>query len=173
MIKFVDESAEIPSIIASITFPDESKGSNNASAYTKTWEAKSRNYTWSISNFNNNSWNDNWTYIKCGSKKAASVATITTDEALSKNKITSVIVTVDNATAASVNSFKLIVYSDASCSKEVTSITKTIAKGDIEFVIEPQYQATGLYYKLEIDCKKGSSNGFVQISKLVYKGFAA
>ena len=173
VIKFVDESAEIPSIIASITFPDENKGSNNASGYTKTWEAKSGNYTWSISNFNNNSWNNNWAYIKCGSKNGASVATITTDEALSKNKITSVIVTVDKATPSSVNSFKLIVYSDASCSKEVTSITKTIATGDIEFVIDPQYQATGLYYKLEINCEKGSGNGFVQISKLVYKGFAA
>lgn len=173
VIKFVDESAEIPSIIASITFPDENKASNNVSAYNKTWEAKSGIYTWSISNFNNNSWKDRWAYIRCGSKKSASVATITTDEALSKNKITSVIVTVDQANASLVNSFKLIVYSDASCSKEVTSITKTIATGDIEFVIDPQYQATGLYYKLEINCEKGSGNGFVQISKLVYKGFAA
>lgn len=173
VIKFVDESAEIPSIIASITFPDENKASNNVSAYNKTWEAKSGIYNWSISNFNNNSWNNSWTYIKCGSKSDDSVATITTDEALSKNRITSVIVTVDKATTSSVNSFKLIVYSDASCSKEVTSITKTIATGDIEFVIDSQYQATGLYYKLEINCKKAKGNGIVQISKLVYKGFAA
>lgn len=172
VIRFVDESAETPSIITSITFPDENKASNNVSAYNKTWEAKSGIYTWSISNFNNNSWKD-WTFIRCGSKNATSVAKITTDEALSKNKITSVIVTVDKATAASVNSFKLIVYSDADCTQEVTSITKTIAAGDIEFVIDSQYQATGLYYKLEIDCQKGSGNGFVQISKLVYKGFAA
>ncbi len=173
VIRFVDESAETPSIITSITFPDENNASNGIGAYTETWTATQGIYSWKISNFNNNKWGNEWTYIKCGSKKAASVATITTDEALSKNKITSVIVTVDKANASLVNSFKLIVYSDASCSKEVTSITKTIATGDIEFVIDPQYQATGLYYKLEINCKKGSGNGFVQISKLVYKGFAA
>lgn len=173
VIRFVDESAETPSIITSITFPDENNASNGIGAYTETWTATQGIYSWKISNFNNNKWGKEWTYIRCGSKKAASVATITTDEALSKNKIVSVIVTVDNATAKKVNSFKLIVYSDANCKQEVTSITKTIAVGEIEFVIDSQYQATGLYYKLEIDCAKGSENGFVQISKLVYKGFAA
>ena len=64
-----------------LSFPDDNSASNKVGGYYKTvvdgvvtedlvWDAKIGEDTWSITNFNNNSWKD-WAYIKCGSKKAA------------------------------------------------------------------------------------------------------
>lgn len=60
-------------VYKTLSFPDEKK--ENCGSYTKTWNATIGNDSWKIANFNNNNWS--WTCIKCGSKKAASTATIT------------------------------------------------------------------------------------------------
>lgn len=59
-----------------MSFPDDNKNNNHAGAYDKTWTAKIGDFSWRISRFNNNNWNNDWTYIKAGNKKVASQASI-------------------------------------------------------------------------------------------------
>lgn len=60
-----------------LTFPDKGTESKNISAYDKTWKATIGEDVWTIENFNSNKWNNNWKYIKCGSRNFESVASIT------------------------------------------------------------------------------------------------
>lgn len=151
-----------------LTFPDDNKATNGIGAYDKTWTAKIGKDTWSIVNFNNNHWNDNWKWIKCGGKKAALVGTITTDFAIDK-AISSVVVVIDNIVDDDyVNSIKLEVTSD----KEGKTVLETvnlekIATGDAVFTIKTPKE--NCYYKLAIDCKKhASKNGLVSVKKVEY-----
>ncbi|MBP3533187.1 MAG: hypothetical protein J6J75_02670, partial [Alistipes sp.] len=148
-----------------LTFPDNNKGSNNNGNYTGKWTAKIEANTWTIDKFNNNNWASSWSYIKCGSKNAASVATITTDWAIAE-AIEKVIVTIDAVTATSVNSTYLEVATDADFSNILEKVTVSIAKGDLVYAITNPVE--NCYYRLTYDCKKASSNGPVQISKVVY-----
>lgn len=145
-----------------LTFPDENKGSNKVGAYDKTWPAKKDGVTYTIENFNNNNWNNNWTYIKCGSKKADSVATILTDVAIDK-PIEKVVLELGGILSKNVNSIKMVVLNG-----DVAVQTITLAKpivGDNEFLIAKP--AANLKYKLIVDCKK-SSNGIVQVNSLQF-----
>lgn len=152
-------------VYKTLSFPDDNSANNGLTSnqYQSTWTAKSGTDEWSISNFNNNNWNNNWTYIKCGSKNEASVATITTATAIDK-AITKVVVTIDAITANSVNSIKLYTSSDNSTWNEAGSFSK--AKGAQEVTLASP--AANLYYKVEFDCAKGSSNGLVTVSKVEY-----
>lgn len=148
-----------------LTFPDENKANNAVSAYDKAWIATIGDFSWTITYFNNYEWNG-WTYIKCGSKKKASTASIATSSAMDK-AIGIVVVTIDNITAQSVNSISLQVASDEAFSdvKETVKADK-LEKGEMQFeVTEP---AANLYYKLVFDCQKGKNNGLVQVSKVKY-----
>ena len=148
-----------------LTFPDENKANNARGSYTETWKATIGDFSWTIANFNNNSWK-NWNFIKCGSKKNVSVASIATSSVMDK-AIGFVLVTIDNITAESVNSISLQVASDSAFSdvKETVKADK-LEKGDMQFKVNAP--AENLYYKLVFDCKKGSGNGFVQVSKVEY-----
>ena len=152
-------------VYKTLSFPDDNSANNGLTSnqYQSTWTSKSGTDEWSISNFNNNNWNNNWTYIKCGSKNEASVATITTATAIDK-AITKVVVTIDAITANSVNSIKLYTSSDNSTWNEAGSFSK--AKGAQEVTLASP--AANLYYKVEFDCAKGSSNGLVTVSKVEY-----
>ena len=149
-----------------LTFPDDNKATNGISGYDKTWTAKIGTDSWSIVKFNNNNWNNNWTFIKCGGRKGAFVGTITTDFAIDK-AISSVVVNIDRIKAASVNSIKLEVTSD----KEGKTVLETvkldkIASGDAVFTIKTPKE--NCYYKLLFDCDKGSSNGLITVVKVEY-----
>lgn len=148
-----------------LTFPDDNKADNKVGSYAKTWTAKIGDFSWEITNFNNNNWS-NWTYIKCGSKNGASIASIATSSAMDK-AIGIVLVTIDKITAANVNSISLEVASDAAFShvKETVKAAK-LEKGDMQFKVSAP--AANLYYKLVFDCNAGSSNGLVQVSKVAY-----
>ena len=145
-------------------FPDDNSGSNGISSYTETWTAKKDGLTWSITNFNNNNWN-NWSVIKCGRKNYASVGTIKTDTKITE-AISTVTVVVDAATVSKVNSFKLYVATDNSYSTNLQTISVDIAVGNNVFSVPTP--TADCYYKLEVDCASGSSNGLVTISKIVY-----
>ena len=136
----------------------------NVSDYTTTWTATIDNDKWSIANFNNN--NNNWNYIRCGRSKYKSVASITTSFSIDK-PISSVVVTIDNVIAENVNSTKLYVSKTADFNSEniIETVNLSIGQGDLSFKIQKPKE--NCYYKLEIDCEKGS-NGSVQISKVVY-----
>ena len=150
-----------------LTFPDDNKATNGIGGYDKTWTAKIGKDTWSIVNFNNNYWNKNWKWIKCGGKKAALVGTITTDFAIDK-AISSVVVDIDNIVADHVNSIKLEVTSDKDGKTVLETVNlEKIAAGDAVFTIKTPKE--NCYYKLAIDCKKhDSKNGLVSVKKVEY-----
>ena len=136
---------------------------NGVSSYTATWTQTCGDYSWSIVNFNNN--NKGWKYIKCGSKNAASVASINTKFSIPW-AVSNVTVTIDSVTTTAVNSTYLQVATDANFSNVVETVNVTIAKGDLVYTIANP--GANYYYKLVYDCNKASSNGPVQISKVVY-----
>ena len=149
-----------------LSFPDDSAAVNKAGAYNKTWQAVVGTDVWTIANFNNNSWN-NWTYIKCGSKKFASVASIRTDFAIDK-AIANVVVTIDALKETDkINSVKLQVAADTSFNTVEQEIAaEELAVGNLIFTIPTP--AANKYYKVVFDMAKASSNGIVQISKVMY-----
>ena len=149
-----------------LSFPDENQ--KKVSSYSTTWEAKIGNNEFSIENFNNNNWKD-WTYIKCGSKNGESVAKIITTTAI-EAKIAKVVLTADKYDAANVTSLVMNVYSDSALSTKVCSVdmTSSAKAGEIEFSVPSANQAKGLFYEIVFNCKKGSKNGFIQISKVAY-----
>ena len=149
-----------------LTFPDDDQATNGISGYDKTWTAKIGKDTWSIVNFNNNNWNNNWKWIKCGGKRAASVGTITTDFAIDK-AISSVVVDINNIVADHVNSIKLEVTSDKEGKKVLETVNlEKITTGDAVFTITTPKE--NCYYKLLFDCDKGSSNGLITVVKVEY-----
>ncbi len=149
-----------------LSFPDDNASGNKVSAYNVTWQAVVGTDVWTIANFNNNKW-DNWTYIKCGSKKFASVASIRTDFAIDK-AIANVVVTIDALKETDkINSVKLQVAADTSFNTVEQEIAaEELAVGNLIFTIPTP--AANKYYKVVFDMAKASSNGIVQISKVMY-----
>lgn len=133
--------------------------------YTKTWTATSKDGQdkWTISNFSNH--NNLWTYVKCGRKNIASIATIANSNAYS-SAVTKVVVTYDDV-SSNPNTTYLEVSTDPNFSTVDEKVAvKTPTKGDVAYTISsPKANA---YYRLTIDNPKYKKNGQIQISKLVY-----
>lgn len=150
-----------------MSFPDDNKNNNHAGAYTETWTAKIGDFSWKITNFNNNNWNNNWTYIKAGSKKVASVATIDNTTPFDK-AIGKIVVGIENDVEARfVNSICLQVASDVNFSNVIETVKLTYYK-KTDFVFNVSAPQANLYYRLKFDLKQGSRNGFVQVNKVEY-----
>lgn len=149
-----------------LSFPDDNAAANKVSSYDKTWQAVVGTDVWTIANFNNNSWNNDWTYIKCGSKKFASVASIRTDFAIDK-AIANVVVTIDALkNTDKINSVKLQVAADTSFNSVEQEIAAgELATGNLTFTIPTP--AANKYYKLVFDTDV-AANGMIQISKVTY-----
>ena len=114
-----------------LTFPDDNKDNNKVNDYTSSWEAKVGTDTWTITNFNNYQWKG-WTYIKCGSKKVASIATI--ESPIFDKEIGCVVVTFDKVTAANVNSVSVTFETtDENAPKSSYNVDGTPKAGEIIF----------------------------------------
>lgn len=74
--------------------------------------------------------------------------------------------TIDNITKDKINSIKLQVATDADCNNVTEEISAKIEDGDLIF--KPTKSAANNYYKFIFDCKAGSKNGLVQVSKIAY-----
>lgn len=135
--------------------------SEGISSYAKSWTVTCDGFTWDMVNWNNNQ--NGWTYVRAGSNKNASVATITTKTTMPE-AISTVTMTIDAITATNVNSIKMEVIS--ATGTIIETISGTAKQGPCVFnITNPQQDCK---YKITVDCKKGSSNGFVQVSKVVY-----
>lgn len=146
---------------------NSSYGDPSVTSYTESWTATRDGKKWNLANFNNNNYQNNWAYIKCGRKKSASVATFSSEAALPE-KISSVTVTIDAITTDNVNSISLTVADDAQFkTNAATYKAAKLAKGDLPFTIDKP--AANKFYKLTFDCK-ASSNGVIQVSKFVFSG---
>lgn len=155
-----------------LSFPDDNSANNTVGAYDQSWKATIGDDSWTIDCFNNNSWKIGWTYIKCGRKAAASVASIATDFAIDK-AIAAVTLTVDAAkNQDKINSIKLLVASD----QEFSTITETVEESNIvanfkagSYTFNVKTPAANKYYKIVFDMQAtSSSNGNIQISKVEY-----
>ena len=147
-----------------LTFPDENKDNNQVNDYTKTWTAKIGEISWELSAINNYEWK-NWTYVKAGIKKAETTPYIKTTTAIPA-AISSVSITFDKYSASNVTSAKLTVASDSEFKNDLQSIDIKGEEGVVKTAItKPK---ANQYYKIDLALSKGSANGFIQISKIVY-----
>ena len=161
-VKAADEQAKT----TTLTFSSKTN-SKGIQDYNSTWYATADDKTiFDIANFNNN--RNAWSFIKCGMKGAASIASIQNSEALGK-PVGQVKLTIDDVNPTYVNSINLIVSSD----KQGKTVLDTVSINEIpegELLFNVKSPAPGLFYKLEFDCQKGdgSKNGFVTVSKVVF-----
>ena len=167
--------AQNEAVWKSLTFPDENKTNNKCQNYTTSWTAKIGDTTWSVSNFNNNKWS--WKHIRCGRKNNNSVASIMNDAAFTE-AVTKVVVKISEAKQLDkVNSINLVVAKDKACKDIVETVAgietvagsfgeETTFAGDLTFNITAP--AKNLFYKLVIDMKSGSDNGFIHVDAVNY-----
>lgn len=147
-----------------LSFPDANSANNKKPGYTNKWIAMVDTYQWNIVNFNNNSWNNSWTYIKAGSKNEASTASI---EATNITQKVSRVVVSYKATDFSTNVTEY--YLEKTTAGQTEKIT--LGSGDLtdetmSFKIStPEENST---YKLVFVCKKSSKNGILQINTIQY-----
>jgi uncharacterized protein YjdB len=139
------------------------------SDYTSTWTNTTNGFSWTLKNFNNNKTasggDGTWAYVKCGSKKAASVGSIETKNAVS-DVITKVEITIDALTSTKINSITL--YGGASGTTSLGTFAKST--GTKTFNIPSASQSANQKYKVSIDCQQGSSNGLLTLSNVtLYK----
>ena len=148
-----------------LTFPDENSEKNNVNNYTSKWTAKTGEFEFIFNAFSNNNWN-NWKYVKCGHKSNPTTPSIATATAAPR-AFDKVVLTLDACNKEYIKSAKFIVSTNADFSDPVQNSDISMAKGTVEIPIENP--AAGQYFKIALDLTKGdgSSNGFIQLSKLV------
>ncbi len=139
-----------------------SYNSKGVSSYTGSFSATNNGFTVDLANFNNN--NNGWDYVKTGNKTSESVGTITTNAAIDK-AITKIDITIDAISNSNVNS--IYVYAGTSASNCPTRLGTFEAKSGVQ-TITVETPVENMFYKISFDCKKASSNGVVQVSKVEY-----
>lgn len=148
-----------------LSFPDGN--SKEVNSYVETWSATISGFTWEIANFNNNNNNPDWKFIRAGSRKGESVATIDNTTPFDK-AIGKIVVDVEkDVEARFVKSICLQVASDVNFSNVIETVKLTYYK-KTDFVFNVSAPQANLYYRLKFDLKKGSGNGFVQVNKVEY-----
>ena len=135
--------------------------SKGVSAYESTWSATNEGFTVDIVNANNS--NNGWKYIRMGSKNAALVGSITTNAAIDK-AITKIDLTIDAVTTSAINSLTL--KTKTADGEWTDAGTFTIAVGTQSVAIATPTE--NMFYQIVANCKKVSSNGPIQISKVEY-----
>lgn len=131
--------------------------------YTDTWTNVTNGTTYELANFNNN--NNGWNYVKCGSKKAASVASIVTKTSLPE-AIGTVSINIPTITVSKVNSIKLLVSQDATFATPIKTYELAKTKGVQNIQMETPTE--NCFYKFVFDCQKGSENGLVWVESLSF-----
>ena len=133
--------------------------SKSVQDYTSTWTTKSsQGDIYSLVNFNNNQ--NSWDFVKCGSKSAASVATITSPqftEVITEVKVTLGAASTANATVTLQTSNDNTNWADAGTFTNIKGVQS----------VKLSNPAANLYYQIKFDCKK-KSNGFEQVNKVEY-----
>lgn len=157
-------------VFKTLSFPDDNQSTNGLQNYTETWTAKIGSDTWAIEKFNNNRWQNSWKYIKCGSKKAATIASIATENAFDA-PISKVVVSYGKVSATDkLNKYYLQIASDAAFTKDVVTIDGKLKNSsdpfDYTFTIPTPVK--GRYFKLVYDIQQTDGNGIIQVNKVEY-----
>lgn len=160
VVEFVSESAPVAKVYT-VSFV---KANNEAvNGYNFPWKNTSDNLKFTIVNGNN--FNGAWDYVRFGTKKGDSTGTITTDSPFAE-AIAESAITIDKVTIASIDSIKLLVSTSADFKTNTTSYNVNVAEGEQTTKITTP--VANAYYKYEINCKKASKNGPIQISKITF-----
>lgn len=155
-----------------LSFPDENSNNTNKNNnnYSSVWIAKIGTDSWRIANFNNNNWDNNWSYIKCGRSKYTSKAEIQTNTSLDA-EISKIKVTYGKTTKVDkVLDYYLLVASDPDFTEKVETIQGKLKETksettDVFIITSP---AKGRYFKLCYNLDKTGDNGCIQINKIDY-----
>lgn len=159
VVEFVSDSAPVAKVYTVSFVKDNNEAVND---YVSTWKNTSDNLKFTIVNGNN--YKGTWDYVKFGTK-SASTGTITTDSPFAE-AIAESAITIDKVTIASIDSIKLLVSTSADFKTNTTSYNVNVAEGEQTTKITTP--VANAYYKYEINCKKASKNGPIQISKITF-----
>lgn len=165
VVEFVSESAPVAKVYT-VSFVKANCGKGSTDYVSdKAWTNTTDGLTYSIVNCANNGSKD-WDFIKAGSSKKDSIATITTDSPFAE-AIAESTIKIDAVKPASINSIKLLVStSDKFTTDTTASYDVNVAEGkQITKITTPVANA---YYKYVIDCKQSKKNGSIQISKITF-----
>lgn len=160
VVEFVSESAPVAKVYTVSFVKDNNEAVNG---YNFTWKNTSDNLKFTIANGNN--FDGAWDYVRFGTKKGDSTGTITTDSPFAE-AIAESAITIDKVTIASIDSIKLLVSTSADFKTNTTSYNVNVAEGEQTTKITTP--VANAYYKYEINCKKASKNGPIQISKITF-----
>ena len=139
-----------------------SYNSASVSSYTSSWYSTYNGFRVDIVNANNNQ--NGWSYIKMGSKNAASTGTITTNAKIDA-AITKVSLTIDAITTSKITSITL---KTATSSNGTYTSVGTFTKATGTQTVTLASPTANLFYKIEVVCTQGSSNGLITISQVDY-----
>ena len=148
-------------------------GDENVGGYTSTWDATRDGFTWTMAKWNNNNYNNSWTYVKAGPKGNTNAHAMISTKSAMPEAISKISITIDKVENGSITSIVLKSSSTNDFTAGTVIETKSsVGQGEVVFEIpSPQ---NGLYYQLDFtlnnttpNSKKGK-NGVVQVSKVVY-----
>lgn len=164
VVEFVSESAPVAKVYT-VSFVKANCGKGSTDYVSgKAWTNTTDGLTYSIVNCANN--NNGWDFIKAGSSKKDSIATITTDSPFAE-AIAESTINIDAVKPESINSIKLLVSTSADFTADTTtSYDVNVAKGEQTTKIKTP--VANAYYRYVIDCKKASKNGPISISKITF-----
>ena len=148
-----------------------SYGDEETNGYTTSWKATRDGFTWTMANWHNNSYKNNWTYVKAGPKgNTKAHAKIETAAAIPE-AISKISITIDKIENGSITSIVLKSSTTNNFTSGTTIETKSaVAAGEVVFTIpSPQ---NNLYYQLDFTLNnttgKNGKNGVATVSKVVY-----
>lgn len=162
VVEFVSESAPVAKVYT-VSFVKDNCQSSTDYVSNKAWTNTTDDLTYSIVNCANN--NKGWDFIKAGSSKKDSIATITTDSPFAE-AIAESAITIDSVNDAYINSITLLVSSSADFKTNTASYDVKVAKGEQTTKIKTP--VANAYYRYVIDCKQSKKNGPIAISKITF-----
>lgn len=153
-----------------LTFAN-SYGDKGTNGYTTSWTATRDGFTWTMINWHNNSYKNDWTYVKAGPKGKTNAHAMIETAAAIPEAISKISITIDKIENGSITSIVLKSSTKTDFTSGTTIETKSaVAAGEVVFTIpSPQ---NNLYYQLDFTLNnttgKNGKNGVATVSKVVY-----
>lgn len=165
VVEFVSDSAPVAKVYT-VSFVKDNCESSTDYVSNKAWKNTTDGLTYSIVNCANN--NKGWDFIKAGSKKKDSIATITTDSPFTE-AIAESAITIDSVNNKFINSIKLLVSTSKDFTPDTTSSYDVNVAKDKQ-TTKIKTPVANAYYRYVIDCKQttNNKNGSIQISKITF-----
>lgn len=172
-------SAEDPAYLLTFNKDNNQKGAND---YVSTWDCVSDGTTWTLQNWNNfnngggSAGQSAWTWVRCGRKNNASVATVVNASPFA-DKIAKVVINANRNQTGDATSAKLYVLPTAATeltgadatfdfTTEWNNLNSNKTAADITVTITSP--AENKFYKIVIDNPSYSSNAAFQLNSVSY-----